>query len=118
MYVKVKISEDQDFKHMIIKRIQEELHQILKDHFYDIVSKRVLEEIVDFKQLSSNLEYKIDKFIEKYVVERIEKILTENIGKNYFRQEVIDKYIEDYIDKKMVEKFEKMFNKRFRLNEH
>ena len=38
MNVKVKIDENQDFKNMIIKRIQQELHQILKTDFNNIVN--------------------------------------------------------------------------------
>lgn len=110
MYVKLKVDENQDFKKEIVKRIQQELHEILRNEFYDIVKRRIAKEI-NFRRYTENLTTVIDHYIKEYVQEEIHKVISDKTG-DYYRSSV-DNYISKFFDEKMSAKFEELFEKRF-----
>ena len=117
MMVKVKIDENQEFKDMIIKRIQQELHEILKTNFNDIVRDRVnteLERKFNFSDWNYPVNEKIDEYIKEFIENRVKKIVGDN---SYYSNSKIDEYINNFIDKKLTEKFDKLFKKRFNKGE-
>ena len=108
MNVKVKIDENQDFKNMIIKRIQQELHQILKTDFNNIVKSKI-ESDLEKHIKNFHFDEKVRLWVKDYVQSRAKSV----VGDSYYGHSKIDKYIQDYIDKRLADRFDKAFDKRF-----
>lgn len=108
MNVSVRIDENQDFKKMIVKRIQQELHEILKTDFKEILQEKVKSEM-EQNFFLDKIGTKIDVWTKEYVIARTKSVL----GDSYYSTKNIDTYINEYIDKKLSERFNQLFEKRF-----
>jgi hypothetical protein len=115
MYVKVKINESHEFKETIIKRIRQELHEILKEEYSDIVKNKIEKVLKDNWNTEINdIGNKIQVWGRSFVESRIKDVISINKYSNYLSDRQIDRYIKNFIDKRMNEKFDKLFQEKYK----
>ncbi len=109
MYIKVKVAENQEFKATILKRIHQELHQIINDDFAGTIKAKIEAEInkINADRITEHIEY----WTQQYVKERAKSIVKDY--QLYNGSNHIDEYIQQYIDDRLSKKFETLFQARF-----